>query len=132
VGRFQGKGGSRSTACSVSTGSDREICNAQEDTRDQTLDRSFSMSEICDDEHLSVWLATNRVAEDGLGVVRRGPERRLPALGRRPGGGAPTGAIRGGGGGAGAAGEAHRHRRGRREGVRPLTSGGHMGPVWHS
>jgi hypothetical protein len=83
------------------------------------------MSEICDDEHLSVWLATNRVAEDGLGVVRGGPERRLPALGRRPGGGAPTGAIRGGGGGAGAAGEAHRHRRGRREGVRPLTSGGH-------
>jgi len=25
VGRFQGKGGNRSTACSVSTGSDREI-----------------------------------------------------------------------------------------------------------
>ena len=80
---------------------------------------------------LSVRLGTNRVAEDGLGVVCGGPERRLPALGRRPGGGALTGAVYGGSGGAGAVGEAHRHHRGCREGVRPLTSGGHDldGPV---
>jgi len=72
---------------------------------------------------------TNRIAEDGLCVVHGGPERRLSALRRRPGGRAHPSAIcrsrGGGGGGAGAAGEGTRDHRGGREGVRPLASGGH-------
>jgi hypothetical protein len=71
-------------ACSVSTGSDREICNKTPKIPEPepSLDQQLCTNRRCDEERalLAKW-DMNRVAEDGLCVVCGGPERRLSALG---------------------------------------------------
>ena len=100
--RLQGKGGSRRTACSVSTGSDREICKPKQASPNSEYDgrpRSSKNYGACSRRERG---RTNRVAEHGLGVVQRRPEVRLPLLLRafRRAPVATGGAARGGCGGS--------------------------------
>jgi hypothetical protein len=121
-------------ACSVSTGSDREICNKTPKIPEPepSLDQQLCTNRRCDEERalLAKW-DMNRVAEDGLCVVCGGPERRLSALGTPEDEHLPVLSIVAAVGlepeppekGPGTA-------KGGHEGTRPLASGGHDPGKW--
>lgn len=83
----RGKGGSRSTACSVSMGSDLSICHRPK----ESIRRNQSI-EIKETDELSD-NPTHGVAEERLGIVLRDSERGLLHLASSGGDGASAGAA---------------------------------------